>query len=106
MSSNKSEKKDIGVITIEFEEYTEEDYKDAATYYIKNALGQRIYFQTKDRAKAQTKCDSLYGKGHYKVNTSKIEKGGNVTVRGSMNSKSSSGAKLMSIRASQGKCCH
>lgn len=38
-----------------------------SNYYIVNALGQCVFFKTKDRIKAQKKCDEEYGKGHYKI---------------------------------------
>ena len=39
--------------------------------YIINALGDRLFFKTKDRAAAQAKADELYGKGRYTVRTVK-----------------------------------
>lgn len=39
--------------------------------YIINAMGDRVFFKTKDRAAAQQAADELYGKGRYVVRTVK-----------------------------------
>ena len=39
--------------------------------YIINAMGDRVFFKTKDRATAQQAADELYGKGRYVVRTVK-----------------------------------
>ncbi len=39
--------------------------------YIINAMGDRVFFKTKDRAAAQQAADELYGKGRYTVRTVK-----------------------------------
>lgn len=39
--------------------------------YIINAMGDRVFFKTKDRAAAQQAADKLYGKGRYVVRTVK-----------------------------------
>lgn len=46
-----------------------------SNFYIINALGDRLFFKTKDRAAAQAKADELYGKGRYTVRTVKDVKG-------------------------------
>ena len=43
--------------------------------YIINAMGDRVFFKTKDRAAAQNAADELYGKGRYIVRTVKDMKG-------------------------------
>lgn len=60
------------------------EYLDKAlgAWYIVNALGEKVYFCTKDGLLAQKMCDSYYGKGKYKVrNSSGFKSSGSVTVR-------------------------
>ena len=57
-------------------EYWDEDTQQFCTnchsnFYIINALSERIFFKTKDRAAAQQAADELYGKGRYVVRTVK-----------------------------------
>jgi hypothetical protein len=83
-------------VTIEFEEYTGIDYKEVSSFWIKNALGQRVYFKTRSREIAQYTSDYLYGDGHYKVSSGKMGKNsGTNTVRASLNSKSRAGSRPM-----------
>lgn len=45
----------------------EEGFKDPTNFFIVNALGEGIYFRTRDRATAQEITDELYGKGFFTV---------------------------------------
>lgn len=72
----------------------EEDYKHISNFYIRNCLGNLIYFHTRDRAAAQEACDDMFSKGHYKVNAAKMSKPpesqsavGRLNARSRMNSK-------------------
>lgn len=54
-----------------------------SNFYCINALGERVFFKTKNRALAQEACDDLYGKGRYVIRAvkdqkskSKLESGG------------------------------
>ena len=38
-------------------------------YWIKDALGVLVFFLTHDRKLAQSKCDELFGKNKYTVNS-------------------------------------
>lgn len=71
----------------EAETYSEEEGRfilnSVSNFYCINALGERIFFKTKNRALAQEACDELYGKGRYVIravkdqkNKSKLESGG------------------------------
>ena len=71
----------------EAEIYSEEEGRFilnfVSNFYCINALGERIFFKTKNRALAQEACDELYGKGRYVIravkdqkNKSKLESGG------------------------------
>lgn len=56
---------------IKTEEITREQLgtitKDPSNYYVLNAMGNRDYIKTSDRATAQAKADEIYGKGKYKI---------------------------------------
>ena len=54
-----------------------------ASYYIINALGQRVFYKTRNRLEAQRQADEDYGKGRYTIRAardiktkSKMESGG------------------------------
>jgi hypothetical protein len=61
------------IVEVPYEEYMNPDFKEPSGYWIKNAMGNKVWFVTSDRVKAQEECDNLYG-GKYKVNASKIQK--------------------------------
>lgn len=77
----------------EAEIYSEEEGRfilnSVSNFYCINALGERIFFKTKNRALAQEACDELYGKGRYVIRSIRDTKGksrqesGEVSVRGS-----------------------
>lgn len=65
----------IKTTLVPYEIYTEYDYVDCAAFYIKTALGDRLYIHTSDRVLAQAVADDYSGvKGKYKVVASKIQK--------------------------------
>ena len=60
---------------VPYEIYTEYDYVDCAAFYIKTALGDRLYIHSSDRSLAQSVADEYSGvKGKYKVVAAKIQK--------------------------------
>ena len=44
-------------------------YGSSAGYYIRNALGYKVFFKCRSRVKAQETCDMIFGKGSYIVNS-------------------------------------
>ena len=42
-------------------------YGSCSGYYIRNAQDWFVYFKCRDRAKAQTTCDMIFGSGRYFV---------------------------------------
>ena len=42
-------------------------YGSCSGYYIRNAQDWFVYFKCRDRAKAQTTCDMIFGSGQYFV---------------------------------------
>jgi hypothetical protein len=79
---------------IDFEEYTDLEFREVSSFFVKNCLGQRVYFMTRSREVAQlTNCE-LFGKGFYSLSSSKVTKSsGENTVRASLNSKSRQGSR-------------
>ena len=60
---------------VPYQIYTEHDYVDCAAFYIKTAMGDRLYIHTNDRLLAQAVADDYSGvKGKYKVVVAKIQK--------------------------------
>ena len=55
------------IVVVSEDDYWDEDFKAPTSLFIINALGEAIFFRTRDRAKAQGWSDMLHGKGHYKV---------------------------------------
>ena len=65
----------IKTTLVPYEVYTEYDYVDCAAFYIKTALGDRLYIHTNDRSLAQAVADEYSGvKSKYKVVPAKISK--------------------------------
>ena len=44
-------------------------YGSSSGYYIKNALGYKVFFKCRERQKAQETCDMIFGSGVYTVNS-------------------------------------
>jgi hypothetical protein len=82
------------VEVVEFEQYTDMDYREVSAFWIKNALGQKVYFKTRSREVATQTCDEMYGKGHYQVSSGKMgKKPDNESAVGRMNTKSRMNSK-------------
>jgi hypothetical protein len=81
-------------VTVEFDEYTDMDYREVSSFWIKNCLGQKVYFKTRSREIAVYTCDQLYGKGHYQVSSGKMgKKPESESAVGRMNTKSRMNSK-------------
>ena len=60
----------VNKINVLFDYDTNLNYYGSSTgYYIRNALGYKVYFKCRERQKAQETCDMIFGKGIYKVNS-------------------------------------
>ena len=44
-------------------------YTSATGYYIVSAQGWKVYFKCRDRQRAQSVCNELFGSGRYTVNS-------------------------------------
>lgn len=79
---------------VEYEEYTDIDFREVSNFWIKNALNQRVYFMTRDRELAQLTANHAYGDNHYKVSSGKMgKKPENESAVGRMNTKSRMNSK-------------
>lgn len=79
---------------IDFEDYTDLEFREVSSYFIKNCLGQRVYFLTRSREVAQMTSDQMFGAGHYRVNSGKVSKpSGTESAVGRLSSKSRQGLK-------------
>ena len=84
----------IKTTVISFEDFSDDDFTKPSNYYVRMATGDFYFVHTRDRLTAQQVIDDEFGKGHYKVNASKMGKNsGTNTVRGVLNSKSRQGHK-------------
>ena len=66
--------KEIEVVIVSYEQYTDYDFIDPGTYFSVSAMQEYYFYKTSDRAKAQEKCDEIFGAGRYVVKTSKTIK--------------------------------
>lgn len=66
--------KELKITTVSYEQYTQYDFIDPATFFIVDAMQNYVYFHTSKREEAQKVCDEHYGKGKYTVKASKIQK--------------------------------
>jgi len=68
-------KKEVKVTVVSFEEYSEYDFVDLSTFFFKDAMGNRHYIHTSNRAEAQRVADEYSGvPGKYKVIATREQK--------------------------------
>lgn len=66
-----------------YDEFVDIDFQPPATFFSRSAMGDYYFWHTRERGKAQTACDEMFGVGRYTVNASKIQKGkGSLTCTG------------------------
>lgn len=79
---------------VDFEEYTDLEFREISNFFIKNCLGQRVYFMTRSREIAQMTSDGMFGKGFYRLSSGKVSKpSGTESAVGRLGSKSRQGLK-------------
>lgn len=59
--------KKIEIITVSQEERMDDDFKPPTSLFIINAMGDGVYFKTRNRQQAQLEADRIYGAGKYTV---------------------------------------
>lgn len=79
---------------ISFEDFSDDNFTKPSNYYVRIATGDFYFIHTRDRLLAQQFVDNEFGKGHYKVNASKMSKAsGTESAVGRLGSKSRQGLK-------------
>lgn len=58
------------LIFVSEQDRLDDEFRDPTGLFILNAMGEAVYFRTRDRIKAQEWADMLYGKGFYIVKKS------------------------------------
>lgn len=76
--------KEIKTTTISFEDFSSIDFEPPASWYVRIATGDYIFYHVRDRVAAQSACDNDWGKGKYKVVPTKPNKApkGELTAKG------------------------
>ena len=46
---------------VDFEDYTDLEFREVSNFFVKNCLGQRVYFLTRSREIAQYTSDEMFG---------------------------------------------
>lgn len=79
----------VKAVDVTYEQFSEWDFIPVGSWYIRNALGDYVFFKTADRKKAQDAVNEIFGKGKYTVVAAKMDKtkvrseSGEYSVRGS-----------------------
>lgn len=63
--------KEIEYVVVSYEQFTDYEFNPPATFYVMSATQDYYFFKTSDRAKAQARCDDLFGPNRYTVKASK-----------------------------------
>lgn len=66
--------KELKVTVVDYQTFTDYLFNPPSTFYIQNAMGEYIFVHTASRQVAQEYIDSVYGKSHYTVVASKLQK--------------------------------
>lgn len=86
--------KNCEVVIVEFEEFTDMDFREVSSFFVKNSMGQRVYFMTRSREVAEAKNAEMFGKGFYRLSSGKVSKpSGTESAVGRLSSKSRQGLK-------------
>lgn len=77
-------KKGVRITIISFEQYSDYEFIDPATFFIVDGMQNYVYIHTSKREVAQAWVDQEYTKGKYLVKASKLQKGNgkDLTCRG------------------------
>lgn len=66
--------KEIEYVVVSYEQYTDYEFLEPGSFFVMSATQEYYFFKTSDRAKAQAKCDELFGVEKYSVVATKIKK--------------------------------
>lgn len=75
-------KKPVKTVLATYEQFTSCDFIPPGSFYVRNAMGEYLYFRTSSRPEAQALVDELYGKGKYRVVAAKLEPHGSKSESG------------------------
>lgn len=62
-----SKKKEVEVVVVSYEEYTQDDFNFPSKYCIKHWSGNYHFYKTSKRALAQEAVDAEYGANKYSI---------------------------------------
>lgn len=65
----------VQITIVSYEQFADFEFEPPATFFTRSAMGQYYFYHTRHRAKAQAACDELFGKSHYTVTATKIQRG-------------------------------
>lgn len=66
-----TKEKEIEVVIVSFADYTSYDFVEPGMFFVMSASQDYYFFKTGDRAKAQQKCNEIFGENFYTVKTSR-----------------------------------
>lgn len=66
-----TKEKDIEVIIVSFADYTSYDFVEPGMFFVMSSMQDYYFFKTADRAKAQQKCNEIFGENFFIVKTSR-----------------------------------
>lgn len=69
-----SKEKEIEVVIVSYQQYTDYEFIEPGSYFVMSASQDYYFFKTSDRAKAQQKCNELFGENKYLVKSGKMTK--------------------------------
>jgi hypothetical protein len=78
-------KREVEVKTtrINFQDTHGEEFHEPSKFFVRDGLGDHVYFHCRTRDAAQAACDEMYGKGKYLIRTTAtIKPRGDVSARG------------------------
>ena len=70
------------ITVVSYDEFTDDDFNPASTYFILAASGDYYFIHTSKRDVAQAVANDYFGHNRYKVKASRLKKGsGGITAR-------------------------
>lgn len=93
----------LNIETTLVKDWTDPKFRHPSRLYIVNALGQRLYFHTRDTTQAREYVDTYLGKGKYTIQVVLNKKQMKaVTAKSSINSASRKGMNFMKMKNNWG----
>lgn len=70
----------INTVVVSYQEFNSPDFRSPASYFIRNAFGDYVFYKTSKRQVAQDAADMEYGEGKYKVTNYSFNTGNNKEI--------------------------